>query len=209
MAPIHRSDVDSERWSQDEWRNFELWEKLERLNLRRRRFWVLGAFVGFLLLSSVPVAIERGPKWTTLSAARRLAVELNAVKREAAIEHVPYRLRFQPGGSTEYVVERVSHCAVAGNQRAAAEDGVVIWQGALADVSGGLALIGPTEGYRFGLQGLLQEFCYDPLNGSAQTPAAGQVAGFAIAPVKDLSSIQLERASVVLLEGTLAEVTFN
>jgi hypothetical protein len=207
MAPIHRSDVDSERWSQDEWRNFELWEKLERLNLRRRRFWILGALLGMILLSSVPVVIDRSPKWKTLAAARRLAVQLNAVKREAAIEHVPYRLRFEGGGSTRYVVERVSSCDSA--HRGGDDFGVALWQGELAKDAGSLALIAPEEGTRFGLQGLLREFCYDPLHGSAQTPATGQVAGFAIAPVKDLSSTELGRASVVLLEGALAEVTFN
>jgi hypothetical protein len=209
MAPIHRTDVDSERWSQDEWRNFELWEKLERQNQRRRRLWVLGALVCFLLLSSVPVMIDRGPKWTTLAAARRLAVEINAVKREAAVEHVPYRIRFLGHGSLEYVVERVSACASPINPSASSESGVMIRQGSLAEEGGRLALIAPTEGYRFGLQWLLQEFCYDPLAGSAQTPNDKQVAGFAIAPVKDLATGELQRASVVLLEGALAEVTFN
>ncbi len=211
MAPIHRSDVDEERWTQDEWRNYELWEKLEERNRGRRRLWLIGAGVLFLLLSSVPIIMERLPRWRSLAAARRLSVELGAVKREAALEHTPYLIRFLGGqGGLEYQVERVASCEGSlSSDMPGSPEGVLVRRGELMRSATELALIPPSEGARFGLDGLLREFCYDPLRGSEAARIGKKLTGFAIAPVKDLATGELGRAAIVLIDGPLAEVSFN
>src|SRR5579885_1751897 len=110
MAPIHETDLAAERWSKAEWSHYELWEKLE-LKLRRRKLiWISGTIVVFLALSSVPIIIDRAPKWTAMSISRRLAQVINGMKSEASLKHQPYRIRFAPDGSLAYQVERVPSC---------------------------------------------------------------------------------------------------
>jgi hypothetical protein len=205
MAPIHRTDVDESRFEQDEWRNYELWEKLAHRERKKKKLWIFATGAVFLLLSSVPVVMERMPKWQSLAASRRLAVLLNSVKREAALEHAPYRLRFVNAGvDLAYVIERVESCPPPPGS-----EGVIIHTGEIARVRGVLALIAPEEGPHFGLDGLLQEFCYDSIEGTARMLDEKPLGGFAIAPVNDLANGSLDRASIVLIDGKEGELSFQ
>ena len=50
MVPIHDTDVAEERWSQAEWENYELWEKVELKLKRKKQLWILATFLVFLAL---------------------------------------------------------------------------------------------------------------------------------------------------------------
>src|SRR5262245_34313847 len=102
MVPIHDTDVASERWSKAEWEHYELWEKIEQRYRRRRRLWILGTVAVFVALSSIPVIMDRWPHWASVTASRKLASEINALKRDASIEHQAFRLRFEGKGALSY-----------------------------------------------------------------------------------------------------------
>src|SRR5277367_3741280 len=124
MPPIHETDIASERWSKAEWSHYELWEKLE-LKLRRRKLiWISATVAVFLALSSVPIIIDRAPKWTAMSIARRLAQVINGMKSEASLKHQAHRIRFAADGSLSYEIERSNSCA-------ATDSGEVIHKGTL------------------------------------------------------------------------------
>lgn len=50
MVPIYDSDVAEERWSKAEWRNYELWEKLEQRQIRKKRLWIMATILVFLMI---------------------------------------------------------------------------------------------------------------------------------------------------------------
>ena len=83
LAPIHDTDLAKERWEKDDWKNFELWEKLEVRFRRYRMKWVIATVLVFLLISTIPVLKARTLKWNTLEASQVLARELNRLKKEA------------------------------------------------------------------------------------------------------------------------------
>src|SRR5947209_6501404 len=115
MAPIYESDVAEERWSKTEWNHYELWEKVEQRIRRYNRLWIAATVLVFLLLSSVPIVIDQYPRWTALAATRRLGQEIANMKRESAMTHVPYRIRFVQSGETgaEFQVEKLEKCGQA------------------------------------------------------------------------------------------------
>jgi len=118
MAPVHRSDLDAERFEDSSWKDFELWEKLAERERRRNRFWIGGAVVLFLGLAAVPVVSERSRKWGALSAARWLALELGSAKTQASIEKSAVRLRWSPasirGEGLSLEKSKVAQCALTG-----------------------------------------------------------------------------------------------
>lgn len=93
---------------EDEWRNFELYEKI-RVRERRQRFWTitLAAFL-FLALCSVPVIQDRLPKWQSLDAALEISLEIEHLKTRAIQEKRSAWLRFS--GPGEFRVDFVSDC---------------------------------------------------------------------------------------------------
>src|SRR5437868_6887859 len=110
MVPVHDTDIAAERWSKAEWQHYELWEKIE-IRLRRRKWlWITATVSVFMGLSSIPIVLDRSPKWLTLRLSRKLAQEINWMKREAGIEQRAFRLRFVSGTTLSYVVETSAHC---------------------------------------------------------------------------------------------------
>ncbi len=203
MAPIHDTDVGQERWSKAEWENYELWEKVELRLKRHRRFWTVGGACLFLILSAVPIVMERWPKWMTRSVSRVLAQELNRIKREASVDRAAYRIQFVAEGGLRYKVERLAHCM--------ADQGDFVRTQSLVPYFGqaDLSWISPAKGLELGIPGLVSEFCYDHLTGSYSDQNGENIVGFGIIPVTDLSEGKLERLSILLLSGPSAELSFD
>ena len=203
MAPVQRTDVDSERFSSEEWKSYELWEKVENRERRKRTYWIAGASVLFLLLAAVPVVREYTPKWKTLAASRRLAIELSRVKRDVTLLHSPLKLRFTDTVRMVYVVEQVPSCG----STAGMPEGVILREGKLGKEISETVLLPPSEGLKFGLENLVDEYCYEPVTGWKGVDKGDQ--GLAIFPVNDLAEGESSRASVVLLSGVGGEVSFH
>lgn len=205
MVPIHDTDIAEERWSQAEWQHYELWEKVEAKIKRRKWLWITGAGFVFLALSSVPIITDRLPWWNSLSASRKLANEIGALKRDATLHRAAYRIRFDADGSLRYAIEKGASCGDSG--------ATVVRKGALLKKSrlDEYALISPKASETLGISGLGTSFCYDYLAGSEAVLTGQKLSGFAIAPVKDLASepARKDRVSVLLLAGPSAEISFE
>ena len=203
MVPIHDTDIAVERWNRAEWQHYELWERLELKLRKRRRLWILGTIILFLLLSSIPIVQDQAPAWKSLSASRRLAQEINWVKRNAGVNHHAYRLRFTDFGTLDYVIEQANGCSDL--------QGVPVRNGSLMKESdrGQFVLIDPAQGQNMGIPGLVTEFCYDFLSGSGAILEGKSLVGFAILPAKDLTDRRMDRVSTLLLSGPSAEISFE
>jgi hypothetical protein len=202
MAPIHETDAAAERWSKAEWAHYELWEKLELRHKRRRLLWIFGTIALFLVLSSVPILIDRTPKWTAMSISRRLAQLINGMKTQVGIRHQPFRIRFAADGSLNYEITRVSSCT--------APDGEVVRSGSLGPEGGDpFVLLSPAEARAFDLPGIVNSFCYDPYTGAIPAEDGKPLVGFAVLPAKDLAVRRSDRLSVLLIQGPSAELSFD
>ncbi|MCM2321641.1 MAG: hypothetical protein NDJ90_00085 [Oligoflexia bacterium] len=199
MAPIYESDIAEERFARSEWNHYELWEKVEVRLRRHRRLWIAGTVVLFLVLSSVPTVVDQRPKWASLGAIRVLGQELNRLKREAALGHSAYRLRFAGEGSLDFTVEKTANCL--------ATQGESVRTGTLRKSGIALSLLNEAQGAAIGVPGLKEGFCFDPLLGAEGSSAAGTLGGFAIIPAKDLTEGRNDRLSVLLLNGPTGEVS--
>jgi hypothetical protein len=202
MVPIHDTDLAEERFNQAEWDNYELWEKVE-VRLRRRKWvWICGVALLFFALSSVPTLLERAPKWRAMSATRRLAEKVGWLKRQAAIEHRAYRIRFMEADGAEYVIEKSPHC----NELAWA----FVASGSLIAprFAEGYRVLSPEQGQKLGVPGLLQSICYDALNGAGVDPVSG-VSGIGVIPVKDLAEGRSDRLSILFIGGASANLSFD
>ena len=203
MVPIHDTDIAESRWTKAEWENYELWEKVETRVRRRKRLWISGTVVLFLAISSVPIIRDRFPKWKSLNYTRRLAQEINRVKREANTDHVAYQIRFEGDGSLGYQIEKLTSCD--------SSQATFVRSGVLSNSNNAthFAVISAKRGNDLGVPGLAERFCYDPLKGSDAANLGGGLLGFGIGPVKDLTEGRIDRISVLLLSGPVAEVSFD
>lgn len=217
MAPIHDTDVAKERWTQAEWRAFELWEKIEVNERRKKRIWVICAVIVFLAISAIPAWIENRPKWVTLAASRRLTATLSHLKARAAVEHQAFRLRFDEAGSLSYVIERVASCALKDATHSQVTERGQLLSDAL---SKDYLLLSRWDAQSVGVPGVEESFCYDPLHGvwSGVEDGAGRgLKGIGVISVKDLTEGRMDRASFTLfgtplgqrLDGTPEEMTFH
>ena len=204
MVPIHDSDIAEERWSQAEWENYELWEKVELRMRRQRRLWVFATVIVVLILSALPTLFQKWEKWTTRSLTRQVAQKINRMKTRASVEHAPHRFRIVPSkGQLEYAIEKLKSCLDAKGD--VVEESIFLTSRSQSSFT----WLTPDQGSRLGVPELATEFCYDPFKGGDYPQNPSQVIGFGIAPVKDLSNDQLENLSIVLLTGESSEVTFE
>jgi hypothetical protein len=201
MCPIHETDQAEERWSQAEWEHYELWEKIEARARRIRRLWISGAVLAFFVLSAVPVIMDRGVQWKALSASREFGQKLNGLKREAGERQQAFRVRVHPTRAVALALEWGPRCDSP--LFLPAQDLLLLESDPARER---LAFIRAERGKELGIPGLLDEFCYDPLLGSRQTPGDLDLAGFMIGPVSELAP---ERVASVLLHGPFAEISFE
>jgi hypothetical protein len=201
MCPIHETDLAEERWSQAEWEHYELWEKIEARARRIRRLWIAGAVLAFFVLSAVPVVLDRGIQWKALTASREFGQKVNSLKREAGERQQAFRIRVHPSRALALTVAWGPHCDSP--MFLDSQDLVLIESDPSRDR---LAWVAAERGRELGIPGLLQEFCFDPLHGSRQTPGDGDLAAFMIGPVSDLAP---EQVASVLFHGPTAEISFE
>ena len=203
MVPIHDSDVAEKRWDEAEWRHYELWEKIEVRPRKRKWWWITLAVVLFLALSSVPVLMERWPKWVTLTAAGRLSREIGRMKRDTNVDRASFRIRFKDGAKLIFTVERAGSCSDT--------DWLPVRTGALLgpEKLEHYAVVSTQQGGGLGIPGLMESFCYDYLAGSEALISGKGLTGFGIIPVKDLTEGRTGRMSIVLLNGQSAEISFE
>ncbi|MGK5084959.1 hypothetical protein WDW37_16850 [Bdellovibrionota bacterium FG-1] len=203
MAPIYDTDLATERFAKDEWSNYELWEKVEVRLRRRKRFWIGAAVVAFLSLSSVPIVTDRLPQWKALAATRRLAQEINQLKREASQHHGAFRIRFLGGGSLAYRIERTFSCSATAFE--------VVREGTLVTLSDlpKFVLLSPEQGANMGIRGFSESFCYDFLAGSDSVLRGETMVGFGIMPVNDVTQARSDRIAILLTAGPSGEISFE
>jgi hypothetical protein len=203
MCPIHDTDSPEERWSKAEWEHYELHEKLEA-RARRKRRWVMASGVAvFLLLSSIPVVMDRSPQWLALKAARQLGEHFSRLKREAGTRKLALRVSADPTSPLRLIVESAPSCSSEKFEKDSQFD--------LLDGDPRREVLGwldPSRGREVGIPGLVTQICFDPLKGSDATPEPSSVAGWVIAPVKELTETP-ERYAVVVLTGPSAEISFE
>ena len=203
MCPIHDTDSPEERWSKAEWEHYELHEKLEA-RARRKRRWVIASCVAlFLVLSAVPVVLDRAPQWLALRAARELGENFSRLKREAGMRKLALRVSVDP---SQILHLRVEHAETCKSERFEPDSEFELLQGDSRRDQ--LGWIDPAKGKESGIPGLLNGICFDPHLGSEATPQPTSVAGFGIAPVRELTETP-ERYSVVVLTGPSAEISFE
>jgi hypothetical protein len=200
MAPVHDTDIAEKRWSEGEWQHYELWERIEHRLRRRRWIWIAATGVVFLLISSVPVLVDRWNKWEALSLNRSLAQVLGALKLEAARSRVAMRLTFRADSSLSYWIESAESCSSTSWRS--------VREGLLGEVVSHrerFKVLTSAEGNTLGISGLAESFCYDSLEGAEATG----LRAFGIGPVSDLSAGIDRRVSVLVLEGKSAEMSFE
>ncbi len=203
MVPIHESDVAENRWKDDEWRQFELWERIE-FRLRRKKVWIiLGVFLVFVAILAAPVIEDRLPKWRAINAMRILAVRANQMKVDAAALGVPLRLRIEDSlDGPQYVIERVDQCD--SNSKSAR-----IWGGgpvfANRERGTDFVVFEPRDATTLGLERVTTTVCYDPLG--AET--ADRVQALGILTAKDLTEKRLDRVAFLNFSGLFAEIDFD
>ncbi len=182
---------------EEEWRNFERYEKI-RIRERRKRFWTIALAIFFFFgLCSIPVIRERSPKWQSLRAALELSLELEHMKTRAIQEKRPAILRFTEGAG--FRVEFVADCA-SKSEPSLEKEGK--WQ----DHEGALKVLSTEDLTHHSIALGADEFCFDPVYGlnGVKTRLV-----LVIAPVKDLAEGRMERASYVELEGESAKISVN
>jgi hypothetical protein len=200
MAPIHDTDIAEKRWDEGEWQYYELWEKIEHRLRRRRWLWVAATVVVFLLISSVPILTAHWSKWEGLALNRRLAQEIGELKLEAARSRQALKLVFPESGELNYTIESAPSCTSTSWKS--------LRTGTLTSSEQQAAkyrLVSPSRGEQLGIPGLALSFCYDSLVGAQ----VGNLHAFAITSVNDLAVGYADRASVLILEGPSAEMSFE
>lgn len=210
------ADLDSDV---EQWGEYELWEKIEVRSRRRKRRIVAAAVVLFLILSAVPVVMERSPRWQTYRVARGLSQILSRVKTLAAKDAVAYRVLV--GADLSLAVEKATqdsvHCGQAGGQAAAALWTPVDWS---ADVEiarwmerareFGVVLLPLEVAHAQGLDRATDRFCYDPVVlASGPEPVTAQADGFGLLPRADLESARFDRLVVLGWHGPSAQVSLD
>ena len=199
MGPIYDTDIAQKCWQQDDWKNYELLEKVEQRQKRKKRLWILSAGFLFLVLSAIPIFMDRWDKWVTLSICRHLAQEINEIKQEAAVMRAAYRIRFEENGKLNYRIEKASSCTQSSF--------IPVRSGSLGD-SADYHLVSSAEGGNLKIPGLIESFCYDPLVGAFYSSRL-ELAAFGLIPVKDLSEQRTDRLSLLLLQYASAEISFD
>lgn len=202
MAPVHDTDLDSEEertrgadWSQEEWKDYELWEKIAVRAKRRKRLLMLLTAALFLVLLAIPVWRERSPLWRANQAATRLAREISLAKKDAALTGLAVRLTLEPAKTGEPAglwlrKDRLASCA---------DKPVSTETIAIREASAELQWLPADRALEWSVPTVITTLCYDPLSG------ADTGGNFAIIPVKDLAAGRADRVAVLQVSGAGAD----
>lgn len=211
MAPIYDTDVAESRWKQAEWRQFELWEKIE-LKARRRVRWIIAfTCVLFLAISAVPVVQQALPKWQTLRELRKVAQAFSALKTKSIQTKQPLRWVFLNINADQNIAEvrenKVSNCTELNQTEK--DTSILQIRGVWVDQ----AMVN-----RFGFTGIAQSLCFDPIQGLfADGKSINEKVSASIALVSDRDvKTDVERngqtlpsLSLLTLTGDSAEISFE
>jgi hypothetical protein len=211
MVPFHDSDVAENRWKEGEWRQFELWERIE-FRFRRKRFWsALGAVILFLAILSIPIIQDRAPKWIAKTAMRKLAVRANQMKVDAAALGIPLQLRLQSSEQgLEYVIEKVDRCDLIADSPGKAQEWSRVAVFSNDRHGRKYVALTPENATQLGLERVTTALCYDPsAEPGATTEASPPVYALGILTAKDLAEGRLERAAFLNFSGLSAEIDFD
>lgn len=182
---------------EEEWRNFELYEKVRVRENRKRIVFLLISVLLFLGLCSVPVFEERLPKWRSLRAASELSVALEKLKTLAIREKKPIRIHFLDQGRYEYQILQSCESEVPIRTEEAQA-----WK----YFGGELQVLTAAEAKILSLKLATDSICFDPVFGLDGVKTKKVVV---VAPVKDLAEHRLDRASYIILEGESAKISIN
>lgn len=213
MVPIHDTDVAEKRWSDAEWRQFELWEKTELQLKKRRRRWVALTLVVFLILASVPTVMERWPKWAGLHAVRKISDEINRLKRDAILDSKAYRLVLSSEPGLGFEVDRADSCAADESAWTRVRTGAFMTSGLGRVVSRQLRVLDAEAGRSLGVDRLVTRVCLDAaragLEPGVHKDISNRSQGIAVMREVDRLDSRMDRVSVVLLTGSSLEVDFE
>src|SRR5690606_35573997 len=70
-------------------------------------------------------------------------------------------------------------------------------------------LLSSADGQKIGVSRLLDQICYDPLQGRYIVNGDEKTFAFGLIPVKDLADQSVQRVSLVMLEGPSAEISLE
>lgn len=203
MAPIHESDIEENRFKSNEWNHYELWEKVEVRLKRRKWLWISFVVVVFIALSAIPIFSDRKIKWVEVGGLRRLSETLGEMKVRVGHEKKTERLTFVDGGVPQYVIERVESCDQPG--------GEVIQSGSL-NLSGReteIQVLTEQDATRFGIPGVSNRICYDPIQGMRYESNNREVKALALIPRVDYESTRTDRIAILLFAGPNGEMSFE
>lgn len=207
MVPIHDSDLAEKRWKEDEWKEYELWEKLEERQTRKRLVWIAFTAILFICILAIPVLRDHFPKWKGLDLVRRIAQEANELKLEASSRFVPLRMAIvQDSSGISYSVFRVENCHSSNRLETFRTEPLLS-----ALEAEELRLIDLPAATALGLEKTTLEFCYDPVEGDPTLAVTEDSRAIGVVPVKDLATSppRLDRISVVGFNGHAAEISFD
>lgn len=198
-------ELSKARWREAEWREFELWEKIEARLAKRKRLGVIAASILFLILLSIPVYREQVPRWSALRVARQFADEITELKRDAVIRRKPMLLRVEMEEKRLrldfFETERCGLTAPAADQTPRSVH-YLKRRRARVDVS----LLSPNDASRLGIPQGANSFCYDP------AVAFSQTLSFIFIPQSDIAEVEnasLDRAVILIAEGPEATLTYE
>lgn len=203
-----------------DWRSFELYEKVRIRERRKKALWISAAMLVFFGLCSIPVVKNRYPKWESLKQARVLAVQLEKAKTFSIQNKKAVRVVFSTPGEIE--IRETAHCKVEGadlpTAPGAASDKTIeklAWAVGTPE-SHPLVMVSEQLAKEFGLDFVFSEVCFDPVLGlvapQGLSESVKQV--LIIVPAKDLTAEgekekKLSRASFVELRGPSATLIVN
>ena len=179
MAPVHDTDVEVDRWEKAAWTNYELLEKLEARQARKRRAMIAATMVLFLTLTAIPVIDQQSSQWLSRWAQLQLAVAINDLKLRAIQEGSPHRIRLLPDQGLDYLVESVDRCD--------ALEGKWIQQTGIRSlrwIPGKLRWFFPTDAKSGEFEALGDVICYDPYRGAFAGRWPGKASGNFIPALK-------------------------
>lgn len=199
MVPIYETDIAKKRWETAEWNNFELWERIERREKKKKWIWIFCTFLFIVFLFAIPVFIDQKPKWKTRALSRKLAQTIQFIKKEAAIKHTPLQLVFNNPPSFHFQIRQVPHCSNPSSS-------IVVQEANLETEDHQYQLISKPEGIDLNIPGLSLDYCYDPMS---QKNIEENLLGFGIALKSDMQTKRTDRITILLYSDKFGEISFD